>query len=657
MNPIALIGAAGIGKTSIALSVLHDDRIKKRFGDNRRLIRCDQFPGSPTHFLARLSKVIGAGVENPEDLECLEPLLSSTDMLIVLDCAEAVLGPQGMNGREVYGIMDGLCRFKTICLCITSRIMIFPLNCTCLKVPTLSMEAACGIFYNIYDCGGRSIPIEGLLQQLEFDAPSVGLLATTAHDNAWDCDRLAKEWDQHRAQVLRTDRAATIEFLLASPAFRKLGPSARELLGVVAFFPQGVDERNLEWFFPTISNRKKIFDKLCSLSLTYRSDGFITMLAPIRDYLHPQDPKSSTLLCAVKDCYFTRLSVDPSRSQPELGDAQWVQSEDMNIECLLGVFTSIDPNAVDVWDACDHFMQHLYWQKPLQIVLKPKVEDLPDHHPSKPRCLFQLSRLFGLSGDYREQKSLLTHTSTLERERGDDSRVALTSRSLAHVNRMLGCHREGIPQAKEALEIFKRLGDTMGQAECFNELALLLLHDDQLDAAEDSSLRAIGFLPEKGQEYLFSRSHHILGEIYNSKGEKEKAIDHFRTALRIASPFDWQHELFWIHYTLALLLSTKDEFDDANAHIVQAKSCAADNAFKRGRATNAQAWIWYRECRLEDAKSEVSSAVKIYETPGSGMWQDVEICKELFKMIEEAMGIPDVASGEFSGYDVALRPR
>ena len=638
LTPIALIGPGGIGKTYIALAVLHHDRIKQRFGGDRRFIRCDQFPASRTHLLSQLSKVIGAGVENPEDLVPLRPFLSSREMIICFDNAESILDPRGTNAQELYAVVDELSQFSNICLCVTSRISTIPPTCKSLDIPTLSTEAAQDTFYHIYENSGRSDPINTILKQLDFHPLSITLLATVAHHNKWDTTRLTKEWKNRRTDVLHTQHdnslATTIELSLASPMFQELGPDARGLLGVIAFFPQGVDENNLEWLFPTLSDKANIFDNFCILSLTYRSDGFVTMLAPLRDYLCLKDPASSPLLCATKDHYFRRLSVHIDPDEPTFKETRWVMLEDVNIEHLLDVFTSINADSDDIWDVCSHFMAHLYWHKTRLIMLGPRIKGLPNHHRSKPECLFQLSQLYGSVGNYLESKQLVVQTLELWRERGDDFQVAETLRHMSDTNRSLGLHKEGIQEATEALEIYKQRSDVVGQVLSWRQLAWLLYEDEQLDAAEEAALRAIDLSSEDERSSVCSCSR-LLGYICRSKGETEKAIQHFETSIGIASSFNWHDQLFPNNYSLAELFFGEKKFDDAHIHIERAKSHAINDPYRLGRAMELQARFWYEERKFEEATSEALRAADVYE--GIGAMKRVEYCRTLLRKIEEEM--------------------
>ena len=155
-----------------------------QFDENRRFIRCDQFPASRLNFLARLSKVIGAGIEIPEDLTPLQPSLSSNDIILFLDNVESIVDPQGTDrAREIYTLVGELSRFEDIYLGITSRV-----------------------------------------------SQHVGLRPT--------CQRMGYSPGASASDGFQESLAATIELSLASPTFRKLGSDAhggedgcRDILG------------------------------------------------------------------------------------------------------------------------------------------------------------------------------------------------------------------------------------------------------------------------------------------------------------------------------------------------------------------------------------------------------------------------------------------
>ena len=182
--------------------------------------------------------------------------------------------------------------------------------------------------------------------------------------------------------------------------------------------------------------------------------------------------------------------------------------------------------------------------------------------------------------------------------------------------------------------MYERMGDIAGQAECLNQLSQVFLDDGQLDAAEDATYHGINLM-ERGQEYDLCQFHQVLGDIYESKGEKEKKIHHFKIAIRIASPPNWHSELFWIHYQLSILFRCEDNLGNANTSIEQAKSYVNNDPYNLACAMHVQALVWYLQDKLEASKLEALDALKIYEEIGSA--HNAESCRGLLQEIKGAI--------------------
>ena len=327
-----------------------------------------------------------------------------------------------------------------------------------------------------------------------------------------------------------------------------------------------------------------------------------------------------------------RLSGGTTPGTPGFEEGRWITTEDVNIEHLLDVFTTIGGSAESIWDACAKFMAQLYWHKPRLVTLGPKIEALPDNHPSKPQCLWDLSRLLHLVGNFVECERLLRLALKLWRERGNGFKVGVELAKLSNANREMGLYEEGIRQAAEASQIFERIGDEVQQAESLIPLAWSLCGDRQLDAAKEAASHAIDLLPENGEEFRVCRAHRALGDIYRFKDKTKKAIHHFEIARGIATSLNMVEELFWVDDALAEMFSENGKFEEAQTHVEHAKPHAVNNPYFLARVTHLQARVWYRQGMLGDAKSEALCALDAFERLGAA--DDAERVRQLLHDIE-----------------------
>lgn len=233
---ITLIGTGGIGKTAIALTLLHHVRISDRFGNHRHFMRCDDLGNSLDDFLGRLSEAIGA--HHLRDMAQLRSHLShSSPCILMLDGVESILDPLASGAAKIATAIEELSRCQNVCLFVTSRMDIKIPDFRHIKVPTLSVDGARDIFHSCCHLE-RSVAVDRLLRELDFHPLSVSLLASAVCENGWDESTLLEEWNGGKTNILkasgRRDLEDNIKSILDTPTIRVLGATALETLLTLA---------------------------------------------------------------------------------------------------------------------------------------------------------------------------------------------------------------------------------------------------------------------------------------------------------------------------------------------------------------------------------------------------------------------------------------
>ncbi|KAJ7069372.1 P-loop containing nucleoside triphosphate hydrolase protein, partial [Mycena amicta] len=301
---IALLGPGGIGKTSLALKVLHDPALPQDIFPlaQRYFVPCH---GSPTcaELISSVAKHIGVD-PGPNLMKRILRYLTMADngshSLLILDNFETPWEPTSTRA-QVEEFLALLANVKQLGLLVTMRGTERPAGVMWTRpflppLTPLSTTAAYQTFFDIVDSPGQDSA--ELIEQL-LDATGNLPLAITLIANVAAYEGLQSafsRWTVEQTRVISDgfDKASSLDLsIILSLSSPRMTESALDLLGVLTLLPDGFSDADLVQSQLPLPNILMCKSTLLRTSLAYTEHSRIKVLSPIREYIsgtHPPSP-------------------------------------------------------------------------------------------------------------------------------------------------------------------------------------------------------------------------------------------------------------------------------------------------------------------------------------------------------------------------------
>ncbi|KAJ7136213.1 P-loop containing nucleoside triphosphate hydrolase protein, partial [Mycena filopes] len=308
-NPyIAILGAGGMGKTSLAKAVLHEDTIAGRYTQYRFFIPCDK-AGSKVELAALIGAHLGLKPGMDMTRAVLQHLSQNPPSLLVLDNLETLWEPLELR-KEIEEFLSLLTEINTLSLMVTMRGAERPSKVQwtrpfLLPLRPLAPHAAQKVFLDIADDGHLPEEINQVLELTDNVPLAICLLAHLV--DVEGCATVLSRWQTEKTSVIsdghdnRSNMELSISLSLSSPRITSI-PDARDLLSLMAILPDGLSDAELRQAKFPLRNILGCKDALVRTALAYIDEHKrLKVLVPIREYMQkllpPMDWMIKPLLC------------------------------------------------------------------------------------------------------------------------------------------------------------------------------------------------------------------------------------------------------------------------------------------------------------------------------------------------------------------------
>ncbi|KAF5347850.1 hypothetical protein D9758_013840 [Tetrapyrgos nigripes] len=523
---IAILGAGGIGKTSVALHIMGNHFIKEKLAGRCYFIPCEMLPDA-TILMQGLVQAIGLQVTQGKDSFklLLDYLNSGQKVLLVLDDFETPWSGSGQT--KIRNLIEVICRCESVSVIVTMRGTDGPGQIKWHKLgggsglPALVLGAAKEAFYSFSSDGSYTIKQEDpILEQLliEMDGMPLAVMLIAELAKELPLNKLMEMWNIQKTAILKKfglgeqeNRLTSIEVsieLTLNIVRDKLSPTGKNVLRLVALLPSGIPDwlENLPKMLTDTNmqgddttTQAVILKKSC---LIYQAGDTLKILTPIGEYIMKSFQGTDHLENQAWRFYESFINSLPQNSTT--GDIQ-LELHVGNIFKILEIQIkkSFERSHMKVLQQLYNYSQYFSRLVPLvEIYLGWKSQmNLSD----QTKLMFLQERMLSFMGEYERAIGIINdveeHHKHQENQEASNLKVVTYASSItmnnaieqtkAECNQRLGRifyfqsnYTLSQQNAQQAKDLYEKIGDMRGVAQCFQNLGDICMMLDQYEDAK-----------------------------------------------------------------------------------------------------------------------------------------------------------------------------